>query len=58
MKIALASAQIIDNDINYNLAQMERYMREAKANGADQFFAGNVQKELPIFNEGLLYVVI
>ena len=35
MKIALASAQIIDNDINYNLAQMERYMREAKVNGAE-----------------------
>ena len=35
MKIALASAQIIDRDIKYNLSQMERYMKEAKAMGAD-----------------------
>lgn len=35
MKIALASARIVDRDIIYNLSQMERYMREAKTNGAD-----------------------
>lgn len=35
MKIALASARIIDRDINYNLSQMQRYMRAAKVNGAD-----------------------
>lgn len=35
MKIALASARIVDRDIKYNLSQMERYMREAKTNGAD-----------------------
>ena len=35
MKIALASARIVDRDINYNLSQMERYMKEAKAMGAD-----------------------
>lgn len=35
MKIALASAQIVDWDINYNLSQMERYMKEAKAQDAD-----------------------
>lgn len=35
MKIALASARIVDRDINYNLTQMERYMKEAKANSAD-----------------------
>lgn len=35
MKFALASARIIYKDINYNLSQMERYMREAKANDAD-----------------------
>lgn len=35
MKIALASARIVDRDINYNLSQMERYIREAKATGAD-----------------------
>ncbi len=35
MKIALASARIVDRDINNNLSQMERYMKEAKANGAD-----------------------
>lgn len=35
MKIALASARIVDRDINYNLSQMERYMKEAKSNGAD-----------------------
>ena len=35
MKIALASARIIDRDIHYNLSQMERYMREAKENGTD-----------------------
>lgn len=35
MKIALASARIIDKDINYNLSQMERYMREAEGNDAD-----------------------
>lgn len=35
MKFALASARVIDKDINYNLSQMERYMGEAKANGAE-----------------------
>lgn len=35
MKIALASARIVDRDINYNLSQMERYMKEAKAMGVD-----------------------
>ena len=35
MKIALASARMIDRDINYNLSQLQRYMKEAKANGAD-----------------------
>ena len=35
MKIALASARIVDRKINDNLLQMERWMKEAKANGAD-----------------------
>lgn len=35
MKIALASARVVDRDITYNLSQMQRYMTEAKANGAD-----------------------
>lgn len=35
MKIALASARIADRDIEYNLSQMDRYMREAKAGGAE-----------------------
>jgi len=35
MKIALASARIVDRDISNNLSQMERYMKEAKAMGAD-----------------------
>lgn len=35
MKIALASAQIVDRDVMFNLSQMERYMQEAKAEGAD-----------------------
>lgn len=35
MKIALASARIADGDIQFNLSQMERYMQEAKANGAE-----------------------
>ena len=35
MKIALASARIVDRDINYNLSQIERYMKEAKNMGAD-----------------------
>ena len=35
MKIALASARIVDRDINHNLSQMERYMKEAKAEGAE-----------------------
>jgi len=35
MKIALASARIVDRDIKYNLSQMQWYMREAKTNGAD-----------------------
>lgn len=34
MKIALASVRIVDGDINYNLSQMECYMKVAKANGA------------------------
>lgn len=34
MKIALASARIMDRDINYNLSQMARYMKRAKAAGA------------------------
>lgn len=35
MKIALASARIVDRDIPWNLSQMERYMKQAKAGGAD-----------------------
>lgn len=35
MKIALASARIVDGDIAFNLSQMERYMKEAKAQGAE-----------------------
>lgn len=35
MKIALASARLVDGDIPHNLAQMERYMREAKGADAD-----------------------
>ncbi len=35
MKIALASARTVDRSIAYNLSQMERYMREAKAGGAE-----------------------
>lgn len=35
MKIALASARIADGNIRFNLSQMERYMKEAKANGAE-----------------------
>lgn len=33
MKVALASARIVDRDINYNLLQVERYMKEAKVKG-------------------------
>ena len=35
MKIALASVKIVDRDIQYNLLQMERYMKEAKEKEAD-----------------------
>lgn len=35
MKIALASAKIIDRDVSFNLSQMKRWMQEAKAEGAD-----------------------
>ena len=35
MKIALASARIVNRDMNYNLAQIKRYMSEAKARGAE-----------------------
>ncbi len=35
MKIALASARIIDRDTAYNLSQMERYMKKTKAEGAE-----------------------
>lgn len=35
MKIALASAKFINNDIAYNLHQMERYAHRAKDSGAD-----------------------
>lgn len=35
MKIALASARFINNDINFNLGQIRRYAREAQLAGAD-----------------------
>jgi len=35
MIITLASARIVDRDINYNLSQLKRCMKEAKANSAD-----------------------
>lgn len=35
MKIALAAARIVDGDINFNLSQMEHYMKEAKEASAD-----------------------
>ena len=34
MKIALASAKIVDRDTEHNLSQMEQYMRKAKAQDA------------------------
>ncbi len=34
MKIALASARLVDRDVRHNLSQMERFMKEAKAGGA------------------------
>ena len=35
MKIALASALIVDRDIPFNLSQMEKYMQEFDANGIE-----------------------
>lgn len=35
MRVALASARIVDGDTGHNLAQMERYVKEAKAKGAE-----------------------
>lgn len=35
MKIALASARIVNRDFKYNLSQMEHYMNEAQKKGAD-----------------------
>lgn len=35
MKIALAVARTIDRDVAHNLSEMETFMREAKAGGAD-----------------------
>lgn len=35
MKIALASARIVNRDLEYNLSQMERYMIEAQKKDAD-----------------------
>lgn len=35
MKIALASAKFINRDVAFNLAQIEKYMREAKTAGAE-----------------------
>lgn len=35
MKIALASARIVNRDIQYNLSQMERYMVDAQKEGAE-----------------------
>lgn len=46
MKIALASAKIVDNDISFNLSQIKNYMKDAKLMGAElvcfgeAFFAG------------------
>ena len=41
MKIALASARTVDQDIAHNLSQLERYTKEAKAAGADLIFFGS-----------------
>ncbi len=35
MRIALASARFINRDITFNVGQMDRYIREAKAQGAE-----------------------
>ena len=35
MKIALASAKIVDNDISFNLSQIKNYMKDAKLMGAE-----------------------
>lgn len=35
MKIALASARFVNRDLNHNLAQMERFMRYARSQGAE-----------------------
>ena len=35
MKIALASARFINRDLDYNVAQMERFMRQARSEGAE-----------------------
>lgn len=66
MKIALASAQIVDRQIDFNRAQTARYMKAAKAEGADlfcfcgamHFLDGAVHQELPIFTKEFLYVTL
>ena len=35
MKIALASAKVVDKDISFNITQMDRFMQEAKAQKAE-----------------------
>lgn len=35
MKIALAAAELKDRDLAYNIRQIERFMKEARANGAE-----------------------
>lgn len=35
MKIALSSAELIDRGISFNLHQIEGYLRQAKALGAE-----------------------
>lgn len=35
MKVALVAARIVDRDVGHSLLQMERYMKAAKAQGAD-----------------------
>lgn len=75
MKIALASARIVDRDISYDLSQMEYCMKQAKLccgntlyvnsicdgdafGGAAHFLGGKIEVELPIFRNGILYVMI
>ena len=56
MKIALASAQMVDGAIAHNLAQMGRWALEAKKKGASVVLFGHTHEAFYEYRDGIHFL--